>query len=61
MRLAVKWASGDMENTEADGVARSLSTLQYHDEALERKACQFLDDFKQVFRKHIVDDDMIKR
>ncbi|EPB66270.1 hypothetical protein ANCCEY_14639 [Ancylostoma ceylanicum] len=61
MRLAVKWVSGDMGDTEADGVVRSLSSLQYHDEALEGKACQFLDDFKQFFRKHIVDDDVIKR
>ncbi|KAK6747356.1 hypothetical protein RB195_000513 [Necator americanus] len=61
MRLAVKWAAGEMGDTEADGVVRNLSTLEYHGDVLEEKASLFLKDFKQFFRKRIVSDDVIKR
>ncbi|ETN69326.1 hypothetical protein NECAME_05309 [Necator americanus] len=61
MRLAVKWAAGEMGDTEADGVVRNLSTLEYHGDVLEEKASLFLKDFKHFFRKRIVSDDVIKR
>lgn len=61
MRLAVKWAAGDMGEIVVNGDTRSLSTLQQHSEALEDKACQFLEDFKVFFEKRIVGDDVIKR
>ncbi|PIO70909.1 hypothetical protein TELCIR_07211 [Teladorsagia circumcincta] len=61
MRLAVKWATGDMGETTVDNVMRSLSTLQDHSDALEDKACQFLDDYKVFCKKTIVGDEVIKR
>ncbi|KHJ96301.1 MYND finger [Oesophagostomum dentatum] len=61
MRLAVKWASGDMGDTVVDGGVRSLATLQHHEKALEAKSNQFLNDFKKVFQKQIVSDNVIKR
>ncbi|CAJ0602696.1 unnamed protein product [Cylicocyclus nassatus] len=61
MRMAVKWNVGDMGEVEADGVPRSLSTLEFHDSALEAKSVQFLDEYKQFFRKQVVGDGVIKR
>lgn len=60
-RLAVKWAHGDMGETVADGVVRSLTTLEQHSDTLEEKACQFLDIFRSFFDKRIVSDEVIKR
>ncbi|KAK6045255.1 MYND finger [Cooperia oncophora] len=61
MRLAVKWAAGEMGETMVENVERSLTTLQEHSEALEDKACQFLQDYKVFCKKTIVDDDIVKR
>lgn len=61
MRLAQKWAAGDMGETQWNGIRRSLSTIEYHGDTFESKADQFLEDFKVFFKKQIVGDDIIKR
>ncbi|KAJ1349928.1 hypothetical protein KIN20_005607 [Parelaphostrongylus tenuis] len=61
MRLAQKWAAGDMGETQADGIHRSLSTLGYHGDTYDPKADQFVEDFKVFFEKRVVGDDVIKR
>uniref|UniRef100_A0A7I4YPR2 MYND-type domain-containing protein n=1 Tax=Haemonchus contortus TaxID=6289 RepID=A0A7I4YPR2_HAECO len=61
MRLAIKWASGDMGATQVDDDVRSLSTLQHHAEAFEIKSRQFLEEYKVFCKKAIVGDEVVKR
>ncbi|KAE9421203.1 hypothetical protein Angca_004111, partial [Angiostrongylus cantonensis] len=61
MRLAQKWAAGDMGETQVNGIRRSLSTLQYHGGTFDSKACQFLEDFEVFFDKQVFNGDVIKR
>ncbi|PIO64873.1 MYND finger, partial [Teladorsagia circumcincta] len=61
MRLAAKWAAGDLGEITVDNVVRSLSTLPYRSDAAEQGAHRFLQDYKAFCKKRIVSDDVIER
>ncbi|PIO70911.1 hypothetical protein TELCIR_07213 [Teladorsagia circumcincta] len=61
MRLAAKWAAGDMGEITMDNVVRSLSTLPYRSDLAEQRAAPFMKAYKAFCKKRIVNDDLIKR
>ncbi|KAK6020068.1 hypothetical protein OSTOST_14284, partial [Ostertagia ostertagi] len=61
MRLAAKWAAGDMGETIVDNVVRSLATLQYHPDMAHDATCQFMEDYKTFCKSSVVSDDIFKR
>ncbi|PIO66241.1 hypothetical protein TELCIR_12051, partial [Teladorsagia circumcincta] len=63
MRLAVKWAAGDMGETTVDNVVRSLTTLPCSSDVqeAEQAAYSFLNYYKTFCKKSFVSDDVIKR